>query len=858
VLCVDLETLLEAPLEERKRLAEVLRGRLTEIKEQFGMIPSTYLALTGVDRLEGAVATLGLMTAEQWPQGMGFALPDQVDDANADMVDALWRGAMTDLEHRLHQQVLFAAPAAGDVPTNLAQLQFVQHIGQLRSHLLDFLHHLVAPGEGEPHARLRGVWLGSVATLVEDPHASTDSLAAEARGMGALWTPLLQQSVLEHASVWRQKALTWKGRLFSTLKWSAVATTSAVALGWLGWSYLAERNYLEQVWAQFNEGKRLAQAQNIEGQGPTSPLLEIATQMRYARAQVDDTGRFLPTAYIEHSRVADAAISTYHRHLHKTLMPELHNQVQQVLQAQIDGSPGDIYLTLKVYLMLSRPNRRNASDLERWISSRWEAMSGGQFSDDDRLMLIAHTRALFANGDIPGTSEDSNLVQAARAKAVQIPSVTRVIQHIRDQGLPPTAVDVTLARAAGFASSVTLRQRSNLPPTDVAIPGWYTRAGYIDVFLPRLDKSARATLEEESWVLRDESLGGNTFEIDKAVQKLADATRGQFLQDYIQRWKGFLNDVGVRNFTGLDDASQLAAAMIDPQSPLAQLVRFSGRETSLTGNYEGDVDSWIDRQKHNIEKGRRAIVGEIAGEHYRAKLLPEHAVEDQFDAVRGLAKQLAQSSGNAGNNPMARLFEPVYRQLGLVHGAMQAGQVLPEYDAFSRLRNEAARQPEPVRGVMLDLINSGSHITAKQSSGMLNRGAAGATKLSCDEGISGRYPLLRTGKSEAGIQDYERLFGPQGIMATYFKEQLAPHVDTSTTPWRARRAEGGGTALVSSDVVRSFELAERVRSATLDESGHLRITTVMRFVDMDPQLAEAQLEIAGQTLLQGLPQLCKQ
>jgi hypothetical protein len=55
--------------------------------------------------------------------------------------------------------------------------------------------------------------------------------------------------------------------------------------------------------------------------------------------------------------------------------------------------------------------------------------------------------------------------------------------------------------------------------------------------------------------------------------------------------------------------------MIDPQSPLAQLVRFAGRETTLTGNYEGDVDSWIERQKHNLEKGRRAIVGEIAGEH---------------------------------------------------------------------------------------------------------------------------------------------------------------------------------------------------------------------------------------------------
>lgn len=294
-------------------------------------------------------------------------------------------------------------------------------------------------------------------------------------------------------------------------------------------------------------------------------------------------------------------------------------------------------------------------------------------------------------------------------------------------------------------------------------------------------------------------------------------------------------------------SAQLSVVLIDPQSALAQLLRFAGRETSLTGNYDGDVDSWIDRQKHTLEQGRRAVVGEIAGEHYRNKLLPEHVVEDYFSAVRRLATQLTQSSGT--NNPMARLFEPVSRQLGLVNGAMQAGQVLPQYDAFSRLRGEAGRQPEPVRGVMLDLINDGSSMTAKQSSGMLTRGAAGgATRAVCDQGLAGRYPLQRGVSAEAGIQDYERLFGPQGLMATQFKEQLAPYVDNASSPWRARRPEGGGGALISDEIVRAYEVADRIRGATIDSSGHLKVSTVLRFLDMDPQLAEAELVIGDQTM----------
>jgi len=76
--------------------------------------------------------------------------------------------------------------------------------------------------------------------------------------------------------------------------------------------------------------------------------------------------------------------------------------------------------------------------------------------------------------------------------------------------------------------------------------------------------------------------------------------------------------VTVRSVTGLDDAAQLAAAMMDSQSSLVNLLRFAARETTLTGaNDEGNIDSWIDRQKYRFEKGRRQIVGELSGQHYR-------------------------------------------------------------------------------------------------------------------------------------------------------------------------------------------------------------------------------------------------
>ena len=44
-----------------------------------------------------------------------------------------------------------------------------------------------------------------------------------------------------------------------------------------------------------------------------------------------------------------------------------------------------------------------------------------------------------------------------------------------------------------------LRRKSQATVTDTAVPGFYTRASYRDVFLAQLDDAAKDMIEEESW-----------------------------------------------------------------------------------------------------------------------------------------------------------------------------------------------------------------------------------------------------------------------------------------------------------------------------------------------------------------------
>lgn len=136
VLCVDGLDMVDAPLDARKRLADSVRARLEEMREAFGQQVQVYVALNGLDRLDGAVSTLSLLDASKWAKGVGFSLPDDGAEADAARADANWQHALQGLQQRVQQQVLYSAPAATEVSMNHAQLRFVETLSRLRNNFV--------------------------------------------------------------------------------------------------------------------------------------------------------------------------------------------------------------------------------------------------------------------------------------------------------------------------------------------------------------------------------------------------------------------------------------------------------------------------------------------------------------------------------------------------------------------------------------------------------------------------------------------------------------------------------------------------------------------------------------------------
>jgi type VI secretion system protein ImpL len=115
----------------------------------------------------------------------------------------------------------------------------------------------------------------------------------------------------------------------------------------------------------------------------------------------------------------------------------------------------------------------------------------------------------------------------------------------------------------------------------------------------------------------------------------------------------------------------------------------------------------------------------------------------------------------------------------------------------------------------------------------------------CRDLVEGRYPLSRTSAQDVPLGDFSRVFGPNGVFDTFFKENLAPLVDTSRSPWQWR--QGAAPIAGSGALLRQFQLVQRIREQFFSAAGQ---TPEARFYlvpdTLDATVTRFSLDVDGQ------------
>lgn len=573
--------------------------------------------------------------------------------------------------------------------------------------------------------------------------------------------------------------------------------------------------------------------------------------------------------------------TVYHQLQDRFLLPPVTRLLEmQLTDAVASGDVNRIHRALRAYLMLYQPDHFNAADVKAAVV---QGAKGRPRADDDIGEILsddamqAHLDAMF-DGSRPvrvAAAPNDVLVDEAREALESDVPAQRIYERIKAALATEAPPDFTLPRVAGpqawsvfrFGSDDGLAQR---------VPGLFTRAGYFDLFEKRLAEFVGETRRDDDWVLGRSSddkaslaAAGDapasaahaaveqlSSRLPTASDPLQQEVRARYLNEYADTWQRFLADIRGARGNGLASNLHAMRMLSGPDSPLFKLARAIVHETTLSTDGVSPIAKqaaagvW-DRVKAHAGRGGQAL---DAARSLRASAsLEKSLVDDRFAALReivvgadgGSAREADASS--PGLEHIAGLLNAYYTSLLAADTALATSGQPVRGEAGLKLRQAAASLPAPFHHVLSDLVVDGTEAVNRVTANTLQAQQRATLGDQCRRAVAGRYPFVRGGK-DIDLNDFTRLFASGGIMDEFFRQNLAPYVDTSRRPWRYK-STGPDVPAVRGPNLAPYELAQDIRETFFRGQGDRKFgwKTDLRVIELDPAFNALTVDIDGQT-----------
>jgi type VI secretion system protein ImpL len=859
---------------ELSRQAAALRARIAELQRHVGHAFPVYLLVTKTDLLPGFTQFFEDLDREQREQvwGCTFKMPDR--SRGVDLQQQL-RPQLDALEDRLFAQLLPRLQASRDGATRTLTYGFPNQWVQLKETLADFTQQAFSASSLTGPSWLRGVYFTSgtqEGTPIDRVLGSLSrSFGIERKllppqrptGKSFFITRLLNDVVFaeaplagtNHAAEARMQKLKWGGMLAGGL-------ASVAAIGLWTASFLGNDAYIDDVAA-----KAAAFSKTLAARPPRPDDVPDILAMLDAVRKLAHTQRVDPDAPALHLRgglfqgekLEAGADQAYGRMLSAYLAPLASARIESGLRQKAVNAELQ-YETLKAYLMLHRQGRLDPDALKAWLAFDMEndGMRDGtrRFPAEIREHLLQHMDALLRRDSLgPGIAPDAGLISRVRQEQLQAPFAQRVYSRIKRQGMAAPGAssavkEFRIADAGGPNSQIVFARRSG-QPLSTGVPALFTYEGYYKGFNPQVDDMVKSLGEEEVWILGVAGSDNARRAANLATRtSLDDEVRRLYLQDYAGIWETFIADIGLVSAANLGQSIEQARLLSGADSPLPRLLRALVREVTLSERPDlaslpaDKANALIAQGKDKLDALLGARSPQASGEPRRIEAI----VDDRFEQLRRFVRNPAPGQP-APMEASLKLINDLYALLSATDAALKSGNTQPQSDVPQRMKAEAARMPEPVRGMLAALADGSQRQAVAGSRGNLSMRMASLVGEPCSKALDGRYPFVPGSSRDAVPEDFVRILARDGVMDDFFQKNLQPLVDTTVKPWRFRAlgqaSDGGGTG--TSDALQQFERAHEIRQAFFPPgSNGLTMRLSLRPVGMDASLSQAILDVDGQ------------
>ncbi len=826
LVAVSLADLMQAGATERTTQARMIKERIQELHQQLGIRFPIYVLFTKADLVAGFTEFFANLGKEDRSQVWGMTFPLHEEAATTPPPVNYFVPEFNALEARLGVRQIERLQQERDGRNRDLIYLFPPQFASLKPVDEEFLQAIFQSSRFEEQALLRGVYFtsgtqeGTPIDRLLGTLAATFGLDRQAmpgfsgKGKSYFITRLLQDVIFQEAALASTNLRLERYR--QRLQWAAAAAallvTGLVAALWVT-SYLRNQAYIGHVEQQAQALQ--TQLQQLPERGDilaVLPALNLARDLPGGyREQAAGIPLLMGFGLYQGDKLGeDAAVPLYQRLLRNQFLPQIMRRLEQQLSQNSD--PEYLYESLKVYLMLDDQQHFDADTIKNWLLLDWEQNPGNRASTEQHRALQDHLTALLEllPGPLP-YARDGALIERVRARLQQLPPEQRVYNGLkRELDNPLPAFNPSQAGGPSFATVFT---RLSGKPLSEGVPGLYTYSGYHEVFTKASGERIKQ-LAEESWILGKQ---GQLADDPQALQRLTEAVRNLYLQDYIKQWDGLLSDFNIRHLTSLTESVDIINVLAGPDSPLSNLLLAVAQETTLERPPEPTnpdqpaiagkpaAPGITSGAPARLEQLRQRLGQAVPGQAPAAE--PTNAVDAHFTALHRLVQEGEWAK-------VTSLLNELHVYLNNMASAKDRGETALE-DAskqaggiIGKLKLAGERQPPPLSRWLKGLADDSTTLTQGKVVSALNV-FWGPTLSFCQNSIANRYPLNRSSRNEVTPEDFGRFFGPGGELDQYFQKYLQQFVDTTGKPWKPKDP----SLRISLEALQQFQRAAEIREA---------------------------------------------
>ncbi len=850
--------------------AMAVRRRLNELREKLGVRFPVYVLFTKGDLIAGFSEFYDNLGKEDREQVWGFTLPLDTSKGEASPV-AAFDSEFALLLGQLNAQSLERMQTEIDPQRRSLIAGFPSQVAAMRSVARNFLAEVFQDNRYEQRHMLRGIYFTS-GTQEGTPidrlmlgMARTFGIGRQAIGTGQgqgrsyFLTRLFEGVIFPEAGL--VSADDKVERRYRWTKRGAIAATVVVALltGTLFTrSYLGNEDLIEQAATHVDSYQQLSSTLPSSPLGdtdlpPVVDALNILRDMPTNPAAGDpDPERRLTYGLYQGEVIGTQAAQTYRSALNQRLLPRLLLRLEEQITGNVNN-PDLLYEALKIYLMLGLEGPMNTELIKEWMDIDWSIAFSGPGRDILRDDLGFHLDALLSQ-PMEKIALNGPLVEQVQGVLSEMPLAQRVYNGIINSPSATSLPKWRITDAGGPAVSRVLVRSSGKQLGD-GVDGIFTYDGFNDVFLGEALGVAKR-IQRDSWVLGPR---GEAEQTDGALTALSRDVLNLYYNDYIAKYDAILGDIDVIPLESLSHVVEVTNVLSGPTSPLVNILNEISQQTRLTDDRSSIGSEAVNDglgQIASIEaRSALSIQGEIllealqsssTGENGAAPKVPGAYVEERFEWLHTLVER--PDGQDSQLDQLIRALQEVYQELNKMSFSGVAATAVDGGTATQRFQQMAARIDGPLKRWASQITSSSTGITADGTRSSINARWQSAVLPFCTQALENRYPFNRRARADVAMADFQKLFGPGGLIDAFFGENLAKYVDTGARPWSWKKVNDVDLG-ISPAVLQQMQYAAEIRDAFFAGAPTPQVQFQITPEALDPKAQSVQLTIGSQNVL---------